>query len=84
MLSGFLGRMGTTRGHGRAVGEVMRGCGFEAKVVEASVRLRGVELRFDRPIASDRNRLFKVQSDGMPEEWRPAPSPGPGKLKPPG
>jgi len=84
MLSGFLGRMGTTRGHTRAEGEFMRGCGFEAKVVEASAGLRGVELRLDGPIASVRNRFFKVLPDGMPEEWRPTQSQGTGNLKPPG
>lgn len=71
MLTGFLGRMGTTRGHVREVGEVMRGCGFEGRVVENSGGLRGVELRFDEPLTSNNFRFFTIQSDGMPQQWIP-------------
>lgn len=84
MLSGFLGRMGTTRGHARAEGETLRGRGFEAKVVKAVGGLRSVELRFDGPIRSERNRLFEVRPDGMPEEWVPTTARRRGGIKQPG
>ncbi|OWY70907.1 hypothetical protein B7486_15020 [cyanobacterium TDX16] len=84
MLSGFLGRMGTTRGHVRAEGESMPGLGFEAKVVKAGGGLRGVELRFDEQLSSDRYRFFEVRQDGMPEEWGPASALREGDIKRPG
>ena len=71
MLTGFLGRMGTARGHVRAAGETMRGSGFEARIVESSDGLKTVELRFDEPFASDKHRFFLIRSDGMPEIWNP-------------
>lgn len=84
MLSGFLGQMGTTRGHARAEGETMRGLGFEAKVVKTGAGLRSVELRFDEPISSDNYQFFKVRPDGVPEEWSPANRLGDGAIKRPG
>lgn len=71
MLTGFLGRMGTTRDHLRDEGEAMRGCGFGARVVEASDGVRSVELQFDESLHSDKYRFFAVRSDGMPEVWNP-------------
>ncbi|OQZ06514.1 MAG: hypothetical protein B6D36_04595 [Planctomycetes bacterium UTPLA1] len=76
MLSGFLGRMGTTRGHAREVGEAMGGSGFEARVIEASDGLRSVKLRFSEPVESEHFHFFEIQSDGTPRVWTAVPHSG--------
>lgn len=73
MLTGFLGRMGTTCGHSRVVGEKLRGCAFVAQWVEMFFGMAGAKLTFDDPIKSDNYRFFEITRDGMPRLWQHRP-----------
>lgn len=66
----FLGRMGTTRGRPKRVGEVFDAGAFKARIVDADDRgVKAVELDFEKPLESDSYRFYWFQSNGSPRPW---------------